>query len=642
MTVSTEYQGNQPSEAYKNDFFYERPAPNLTPMHEMAFRVRELERITQFFGPSLVFKGQEDRQWNVSMLLTVARGGNLPEKVILKYGGRSERVDPIHLEEWNGYDFYRYDFTVHQAEKALSVAYKIDSQRYGFWVPGYDEKSRILCCSCNGVQYEKDKEKFDNRGGLHRMWHVAGLQHEKKPFHVLNSNGDTIYMDPTPGLFDLPTIADWLKLDHKTRNSHQFTEHMREEVEEYFLNRYFLHFFDNGSFTRFLSTVPAMMLMGDHDGYDGLGSYPPELQNSNVMEGIKEIAERIYLLNQQHASKTNIHSMESMGLFGNRGHCYLRAVDRGELAFLGVDTRMERTREKIVEPATYDMIFERLTGKLPPNCKFLAVMIEIALIYVSIQSLEHVLNEIGKDNPLSAMIRSILKHTPGMLNAFGLAELDDDARDEWSCHLPELISFLNRLMEFCKARNIELVFMSGDAHNATTTIAGPEGAKPSDPGVVHQLITSAIVNAPPPKRYAKFFRNELRRMEEVYGENLIGKVIPLKKKGSEKTEILFNKRNFGVLRQTPKGLKWELYVEPKKGDRLTNVSCYRYTILRDKHTIESSSEGSGDTTSSESSTDSALFVKDPVFPVQTEKNPPCGARFKNSGCWIKTKKCIVA
>jgi hypothetical protein len=163
------------------------------------------------------------------------------------------------------------------------------------------------------------------------------------------------------------------------------------------------------------------------------------------------------------------------------------------------------------------------------------------------------------------------------MNDFDLAELTDDVDDAWSAeeHQPEMAEFIRLFMGLPQ----QVVLLGGDAHFGTTGIVGPKHAGPDACAkVIYQCVSSAIVNTPPPKVFTVPFALYMEKMMEKIGKQAYARMIPLQKVGEEKKKVLFPKRNYAILQQQEKKMRWELFVEPTKSDRIVNLGRYRLDV----------------------------------------------------------------
>lgn len=108
----------------------------------------------------------------------------------------------------------------------------------------------------------------------------------------------------------------------------------------------------------------------------------------------------------------------------------------------------------------------------------------------------------------------------------GAQELEDDVRDHWTSrpHREERLRLIHRLLAFARIANCRITLLSGDVHiAATSTISANQATSDNNVEVINQLISSAIVNAPPPAT-ALFFLNHVASWKEEIDRNIIGEM----------------------------------------------------------------------------------------------------------------------
>ncbi|KAL0071465.1 hypothetical protein AAF712_001322 [Marasmius tenuissimus] len=114
----------------------------------------------------------------------------------------------------------------------------------------------------------------------------------------------------------------------------------------------------------------------------------------------------------------------------------------------------------------------------------------------------------SKFNPLVALGRNGSMGLSGFVNKFNAdAELLDDLNDHWTArsHKHERNWFIQELQKIALAQRLRITFLSGDVHCAAVGVFktlkpknGTELDPPSDHRYMVQVVTSAIVNTPPP------------------------------------------------------------------------------------------------------------------------------------------------
>ncbi|CAF3163824.1 unnamed protein product [Rotaria sp. Silwood2] len=371
-----------------------------------------------------------------------------------------------------------------------------------FHIAQYDQKWRGAFFSCNGFDATVSKEialglTYDT------VWNHLLSCHEQNPFHLLVWGGDQNYNDFV--IDDVPFLQDWSKLEWDKKWTHQFPDESKHEVEQYYFNNYAEHWGRRPEMKKALESIPSVMMWDDHDIYDGAGSYPSIILNCPIMLGLLEIAQKMRLLFQHH---TTPEKARKHRLFGYQGHNFL-AQCGPNLALLGADGRTERDDKTVQHEKTWDLIFEKLDSDLE-NVKHLIVLFAVPFTFARFKMAESILEAWKK---ISMRWRNIpfSEHTNSV---FGLPEIYDDLVDEWTheLHIDERNRVLSRFQEIAQKKRIRITFFSGDVHccgvGRFKTREKNDLSDINDSKLMYQIISSAIVNRPPPTiviRVAHFF-----------------------------------------------------------------------------------------------------------------------------------------
>lgn len=280
---------------------------------------------------------------------------------------------------------------------------------------------------------------------------------------------------------------------------HEFSAKTEEQVCQYHFNTY-MENWERKEVKLALANIPSLMSWDDHDIFDGAGSYPPLLHESPVMSGLFMCAQRFRLLFQHHTTPDKVREHR---LFGHKGHNQL--VQCGpKMAILMTDGRTERSPETIQDQRSWDQIFDRMDSKIPASTEHLLAVFAVPLSFVRIRFAES-LFEMLKNAP------NKVRQLPGFKGSnsiFGLPELYDDLLDEWThdAHIKERNDAIARFQKFAESRKCRVTFLSGDVHCTalsrfrTTPKSHAKELTPSeDPRLMYQVISSAIVNMPPPR-----------------------------------------------------------------------------------------------------------------------------------------------
>ncbi|KAF9138774.1 hypothetical protein BG015_002266 [Linnemannia schmuckeri] len=214
---------------------------------------------------------------------------------------------------------------------------------------------------------------------------------------------------------------------------------------------------------------------------------------SSVMTTIGAVSRRFYLLFQHHTTPSLVphHGFFSSGVGEN-----ILASLGPSTSMLVLDARSERTKNVVCSDQTYDLAFAKMYHEIPQGTRHLLVLIGVPIAYPRLVFAENLMGSVGSVLGGLASAKSVVNK----LN--GEPELLDDLNDHWTAkaHKQERNKFITRLQNFANDRKIRVTFISGDVHCAgvgrfTAKISPPE----KDPQLMYQVISSAIVNEPPPE-----------------------------------------------------------------------------------------------------------------------------------------------
>ena len=387
----------------------------------------------------------------------------------------------IELRDGQGDDEIRWkiDWNDHQTDGLFRIARYNQNWRGGFF-------------SCNGFdasvsEQKKSKLKAGN------VWEHLNSIHDEKQLHLLIWGGDQNYID---FIFeDVPYLKEWVEMDWNTKWTCDFRDDLREQVEQYHFNAY-LENWERPEVKNVLASIPSIMMWDDHDIFDGAGSYPPLLHDSPMMSGLFKTAQKMRLLFQHH---TTVDKARDHGLFGYQSYNFLTFCGPN-LALIGSDDRSERNIEQVKDAKSWDIIFEKLDQNIH-NVQHLIVIFPVPFSIVRFQLAENCFEHLKN---LSHRCRNLplVKQTNSI---FGLPELYDDLLDEWTheAHINERNQVLERFQQLAEKKRVRITFFSGDVHccgiSRFKTHDKNEPAPIYDSKLMYQVISSAIVNLPPPR-----------------------------------------------------------------------------------------------------------------------------------------------
>ncbi|KAI8825308.1 uncharacterized protein EV422DRAFT_492747 [Fimicolochytrium jonesii] len=545
----------------------------------------------EFVGPLLRFHDidQERRQWSGSVLIVCRKR---PEETpVLMYGdGKSDpRKAPMReLFTINGNVFYRFDLVVPLGSGGdKAVTYIINSgSPYVFYVPAAGANARAMGMSCNG--FSSDVTNPEEAGGIAPLWKDVLRRHKEQPFHVMLGGGDQLYMDPIFTSND--EILAWLKIEgREAKKTAPFHPAIQHSVENFYFNQY-MKCFSEDHMKEAFATIPYIFQWDDHDIFDGWGSYNDWLAECPTFQGIYTTARHYYLLFQQHTTDANRRNDEPHVFGVNGSYSFVKQLGPS-LAVLGVDTRSERTLNTIASQKSWDQAFAALQKVATPRLKHLIVMAAIPVVWPRLSTADTAVEGLG----------NFLAFASDKINVFGefaspgsaiagigeAPELADDLCDHWTNdnHAEERKQMVLRLQQYAREHSVRVTFLSGDVHccGIGWFRSKQQAADPStDPNVMWQIISSAIVNIPPPPVVIKMLHNNagpydltdtvVDEMIPIFAEDVNG--TPL---GDSQNKIL-PRRNYSTFYVDQReDLQFALHVE--REDRTADAKEYPVKVV---------------------------------------------------------------
>ncbi|CAO3608060.1 unnamed protein product [Cunninghamella echinulata] len=365
---------------------------------------------------------------------------------------------------------------------------------------------RFMFYSCNGFSDipQEVKNKFGEKEAP--LWQDVLDRHEVVPFHVLLGGGDQLYQDR---LMKEDFMKPWRdEKDATKRIQMKLSNDMKAGFEHFYFWNYVINFGfkDNPVIAKAFATIPSVNMWDDHDIIDGYGSYNSATQSSDCFQVLFTNACRFYYLYQQHTTMAlaTKHGM----IRGTKSSCHHIYTNLGrDIALLSLDARGERTKHDVVQAKSYDIVFEAIYQQTPPSVKHLLVLTGVPLVYPRLTLFEKAMesasgfklhNLVGKTGALGDIIG-------GQLNQWdGDPELLDDMNDHWTAgnHEVERRKFIQRLQTYAKEKSVRVSFLGGDVHCCGAGRLYSKDMKThemADPYFMVQIISSAIVNIPPPQ-----------------------------------------------------------------------------------------------------------------------------------------------
>ncbi|KAF4637463.1 hypothetical protein G7Y89_g621 [Cudoniella acicularis] len=473
--------------------------------------------------------------------------------------GKYKEVRGFRLHAERGVTFWRFNLEIELRDKQQRLAYRINrGPATAFWVPARDQPMNIMFHSCNGFSYNADPHAFN---GPDPMWRDILNTHQTQPFHVMLGGGDQIYNDVV--MQETKHVKEWtdIKTAHH-KESVPFTAELQNELESFYLNRYCM-WFSQGLFGLATSQIPMINVWDDHDIIDGYGSYPHDEMRCPVMAGLGAVAFKYYMLFQHQSSIDEGEETEPHWILGDVPGPYIGELSRSvfthlgrSVAFLGLDCRTERMNDEIVSAETYEKVFDRLEKEIVKGeTKHLIVLVGIPVAYPRMVWLENILTSRLMD-PIKALGRAGLLGQ-NLLNHFdGGVEILDDLDDHWTAkhHKAERNWFIQELQDLAAEKSVRVTILGGDVHLAAVGqfFSNPKLGLPKDRDnrYMPNIISSAIVNAPPPDTLADVLnkRNKVHHLDLDTDEEMIPIFTHDVTGKARNNKCLLNRRNWCSIR----------------------------------------------------------------------------------------------
>lgn len=496
------------------------------------------------------------------------------------------------FHEQDNCQFFRFYIDLPLLEHETVCHYYVNKQTVGTWkfyLPSATQAMNSISFSCNGFSLGCDADEYPSS-----LWYDVLNRHAKNPYHVMLGGGDQIYCDSVKVMS--AKFKEWTAIDsNHTKQSYKADKEFTDDLENYYLNHYFSWFgkgFWIGALSRYLdpifpaamNTIPSVNIYDDHDIIDGFGSYPDETMGNSVFKSLGNIAFKHYMIFQHHQlpGEKLDPAFEASWVYGPNNKNFIDNNSRSivtklgtEIGLVGFDCRTERSLSRIVKHDSYVNIFSRMQTQITdnPDIKHLFVMLGVPILYPRLVWLEMVLT-----SPLLKPIKKLAEHgiiNKGLLNEFdGSVEVLDDLNDHWCSknHKAERNKLVKDLMDFGAKNSVRVTILSGDVHlccigrlksrvyhhptfhpirkedikkTNKNTLEAPE----TDPRLIFNVTSSAIINAPPPDAMAGLLNK--RSKVHHFTKNCDEDVVPLfnvAANGQPRSNLQFlNKRNWADL-----------------------------------------------------------------------------------------------
>lgn len=512
-------------------------------------------------GPFLKFCGGSASQWIVSVLVVTDR--DTAPGLTAKIGTKSLAAAATRLYGFQKSIFWVFRLTISRTVKKQTVAYQLDEDGdvgiFEFHVPAKDAIPAMAYGSCAGFHSAKAAQSYGAQKN-ERWQHLVSLHQQlaappqpgtppadETAYHLLLMGGDQVYADAIWTDHETSAIVRWNE-EGQNRKS-KFSSLMVNQVERFYLKLYLTRWTQSGPAEAYAS-IPTLMMWDDHDIFDGWGSYEQGLQNCPVHHGIFRIAAQYFRLFQHHSADmsqvpglvpvpTPLPAPGVITVPTKNDENHTVGFSLGPVAIVAPDLRGSRTADQILGRSHMDTLVQWIDdlNTLAEKPKHLILMLSLPLMYPSFQWIESALGLIP-----------------------GGQDLEDDLRDHWTSrpHKEERVRLIHRLFAFARKENCRVTIVSGDVHvAAVSTITANSSTDSSNVNVINQLISSAIVNSPPPAT-AMFFLNHVATWKEDIDRNIVGEM----KTFPNTSTTFIPKRNWLSLQADSQNRLWaKLHVE---------------------------------------------------------------------------------
>ncbi|KAL4896412.1 hypothetical protein BDV59DRAFT_170546 [Aspergillus ambiguus] len=498
-----------------------------------------------YFGPYLRYANMDIERglWLGSILLVTDAAQpptiHIHQSIDLSPNPRQLKAFPIAVHQrWT---FYKYEVDLRMEESGpakwtYAITSHLGCTRYEFLVAGrYETNWRFITTSGNDFSLNVNANERSRLGGVGFMWKDIMQKHnEIGGFHAQLCLGGQIYADRM--WKEIASLKQWLTISGKeARKNVPWTTANEEDVSHAYFHYYTSHF-DQPYLRESFAQIPYVCQLDDHDIFDGFGSYPEHMQFSNMFKNIGRIGIEMYLLFQHHTTLDILRNVSTdIDLFTITGTGWHFVKYLGPaVVVVGLDCRSERNPHQVVAGPTYQGIFPKV-AMLPPSVQHCLWMISVPVLYPRLETAEHIAHTVasgkraftGAYNVLGKVTSSVagvvgakevvgsgfdsVKRAVGksglmggILSPFGEFDLMDELRDQWTHESKDLerTYLIRTLQGIAHQKSLRMTFLSG-AVNVCGAGLVHDPSHPSDYKTMYQLISSAVVNSPPPSYILK-------------------------------------------------------------------------------------------------------------------------------------------
>ncbi|KAF2717875.1 hypothetical protein K431DRAFT_288122 [Polychaeton citri CBS 116435] len=493
-----------------------------------------------YFGPYLRYTNMDIERglWLGSIMLISDAAQpptiHLHQSVDLSPNPRQLKAHPIYSHQ--RWIFYRYDVDIqmeedHPAKWTYAITSHLGCTRYEFLVAGrYETSWRFIAHSGNDFAINVSANDRSKLGGVSMMWKDVLLKNQEcGGFHTQIGLGGQIYADRL--WKDIPSLRQWTQTSGKDiRKNAPWSPKLDEDVTHAYFHYYTSHF-DQPAVREAFAQIPHVCCLDDHDIFDGYGSYPEHMQQSNVFKNIGRLGIEMYLLFQHHTSHEILRNVNNdIDLFTITGTGWHFVKYLGpSVVLVGPDTRSERTTTQVMAGPTYQGLFPKV-AVLPPSVQHCLWLFPVPIVYPRLEAVEQVaqvahtgkkmvtggFNMLGRvaggvagvvgakgvvNQGFDGVKRAVGKSglMQGVLSPFGEVEVLDELRDMWTHESKDLerTYIIRTLQGISHNKSLRMTFLSGGVSSCGAGLVH-DPSHPGDHKTMYQLISAPIVNAPSP------------------------------------------------------------------------------------------------------------------------------------------------
>ncbi|KAI8962702.1 hypothetical protein F5Y11DRAFT_180540 [Daldinia sp. FL1419] len=513
-----------------------------------------------YFGPYLRYTNMDVEKgiWHGSILIVTdaPQPPTIHIHLSVDLSPNPRQLVPHTIFTHQRWQFFKYDVDLQMGEGGTdrwtyAVTSHLGCTRYEFVVAGRSEANwRFIAHSGNDFAASTSQGERSKLGGVGFMWKdVLQKNVDCGGFHVQLGLGDQIYGDRL--WKEVPLLKQWLAMPGRdNRKSAAWTARHEEDVSHAYFHFYTSHF-DQPFLREAFAQIPHICQIDDHDIFDGYGSYPDYMQNSQMFKNIGRIAVDMYLLFQHHTTlevlRNVSHDMDLFTVTGQGWH-FIKYLGPA-VVVVGVDLRSERTQSRVLAGPTYQGLFPKV-AMLPPSVQHCLWMLSVPIVYPRLDTVESLANTFatGKKavnttyNVLGKVTSSVagivggkemvaqgfsqVKKAVGksglmgnVVNQFGDLDIGEILKDMWTHDSKDLerTYLIRTLQGISHQKGLRMTFLSGDVNAAGAGLVH-DPTHPSDHKTMYQIITSPIVAAPAANYILKMLHSNRTHYVPVNGQ----------------------------------------------------------------------------------------------------------------------------